>query len=557
MKKILFLIVVLTFLTPLSVPAHAEIILDDGFIDKSRVDPAKTTARVDTENHCVLLPRQSLSSAVSVMENGIGYATASKDGVTLYEYDDAAGTMAANSAYSCPWVTDATGVSIRQDNLNVWAITSDSVACYRFNGAGMSNDPALKTTGLINVLSVAAFKSKDSALLLQSDGNKAKITRYDAGANLNPALVFTPDIENPVSVSMVSDSPDFRLFTKTAVYYFMYDDAGSTYIEDPAKRISGLAEVISGSSDDMGNSILTNAGLGYYINNDTGGASRVDVYSPGPANKPVAVSLKPGTYEQIFVDEDGNVQWWTYDDAASGMARVPGLEVSGLNLNRGYAHPGEYYSVVLNTAVSYDAAYLTVAEDKPAGTSISYSVSSDGGGSFVPIIAGSWTAVPRGRNFVLKAVLDTSDPQQTPKLLHVTLEADEDYILEGNILPYPAERGRNVTISARAVRLTTGAPAMLDSCTARYPLETKKNGEPALADGQLPVDAAMVYNAASGFWEHTFTVPEKTAGGRWPDDGAYLASITGVSGAAQKQITLDLEVKGNILRRLIIRTINW
>ncbi|MCL6479233.1 MAG: hypothetical protein K6T65_12635, partial [Peptococcaceae bacterium] len=327
--------------------------------------------------------------------------------------------------------------------------------------------------------------------------------------------------------------------------------------EDPARRITGLSDVVSAGSDETGNSVLTSTDLGYYMNNGTGGASRVEVYSPGPVNSPVAVSLRPGTYDQVFIDENGNVQWWTYDDAAGGMARVPSLEVSGLDLNWGYAHPREYYSVVLKTVPPCDAACLTVAEDKPAGTLISYYISSDGGSSFTPITPGGWTAVSKGSNFVLKATLDTADTQQTPRILQVTLEVDEDFIITGNISPYPAERGRNVTISARAVRLTTGAPVMLDSCAVRYPLETKKNGEPALAGGQLPIDAPMIYNAVSGFWEYTFTVPEKTVAGRWPDDGVYLVCITGLLETAQKQITLDLEVNGNILGRLIIRTVSW
>ncbi|MCL6611107.1 MAG: hypothetical protein K6T66_06160, partial [Peptococcaceae bacterium] len=393
--------------------------------------------------------------------------------------------------------------------------------------------------------------------LLQREGGKARITRYDAGSTLNPALVFQPDITDPVKISMVNHSPDFVLFTKTAAYYFSWDDAGGTYVEDPARRITGLAGVVSAGSDETGHSVLTSSDLGYYMNNDEGGAARVEVFSPGPVSNPVAVSLKPGTCEQIFLDENGNVQWWTYDDALGRMVRDPGLEITGLDLNRGYAHPRSYFSKAVNTATPYDAARLTVTEDRPAGTSITYYVSSDGGAAFTAVTPDTWTAVPGGNSFVVKAVLDTTDPQQTPKILHVTLEVEEDLILEGQITPQPAERGRNATISARAVSLTSGAAVTLDSCSVRYPLETKADGSPALPDGQLPADAAMVYNPATGWWEHTFTVPEKTVDDRWSDDGVYLVEVTGSREHAVKKKVLNLEIRGNILRRLIIRTINW
>lgn len=540
-----------------SVPAQAAVILDDGFVNTDLVDQSGTTARVDTVNHRVVLPRQSLAGSLSMMEYGIGYAVASASGIALYEYDDATGVMTENIDYSCPWVTDATGVSLRQDNLNIWAITSDSLAYYRFDGAGMSNDPALKVSGLKNVLSVAAFKRQDSALLLENAGNRPRITRYDAVSGLTPALVFCPAVSEPVSVAMVDHSPDFRLFTKTAVYYFMYDEAGNTYIEDPAQRITGLHQVVSGSSDEVGNSILTGGDLSYYINDIAGGAGRVDVYSPGPVEGPVSVSLRPGTYDQILLNQAGDVEWWCHDDAAGRMVREPGLEVSGLSLNSGYFHPGEYYSTILNTATDYDAVRLTVSEDKPAGTSVGYFISSDGGNSFVSVAPGVWTAVPRGSRFVLKAVLDTADPRETPGILHVTLEADEDLTLEGSISPNPAERGREVTISVRAVSRTAGSVKALDSCTARYPLETRADGEPALSEGRLPAEVAMTYQEVSGAWQHTFTLPEKSVEGRWPDDGVYLVGITGMSGTHPKKLTLSLEISGNILGRLIIRTIRW
>jgi len=553
LKYRLLLIILFIFFCFIS-PVYAETILDEGFTTTNMVDLTKTTARLDTLNNYVLLPRQSLTTSINSLENSTGYATASKEGIRLYEYNDATGRVEQNNVYSCPWATDATGVSIRQDNLNIWAITPDSIACYKFDGAGMSDDPALKTTGLVDVLSVAAYKAGDSALVLQGSGNKAKITRYEAGVNLNPALVFQPDISDPVSVSMVNDSPDFKLFTKDSVYYFSYDEAGGTYIEDPARKIAGLSGVISGSSDEAGNSILNNTAVSYYINNDAGGASRVEVLSPGPVNMPVAVSQKPGAYEQVFIDENGNVQWWTYDDAVGRMVRDPNMEISGLSLNKGYAHPRTYFSVNVNTAAAYDAAYLTVNEDRPAGTSISYYISSDGGLGFTAVPAGRWAAIPSGSNFVVKAVLDTDDPQQTPKLLQVVLNVDQDMVLEGNIDPQPAERGRNVTISARAFRLTTGFAVTLDSCSVRYPLETKANGESALPDGEAPTDAAMLYNAG-GFWEHTFTVPEKSVDGRWADDGVYRVRVTGIKGLSQKQTIISFVLSGNIMGRLIIRSL--
>jgi len=556
LRKTLFISYILLLLIFLPTPVFAEIVLDDSFTDTSRVDLSQTTARVDIDNNCVLLPERSLANSVDMLKNSLGYAVASNSGITLYELDDATGTIASNPEFSCPWATDATGVSLRQDNLNIWAISESSVAYYRYNGSGMSNDPALKVSGLNNVLSVTAFKNKDSALVLQADGNLTRITRYDAGGSLNPSLVIEPGISDPVAVSMVNDSPDFRLFTKDTAYYYSYDDARGTYVEDPAKRITGLPDAVSASGDDIGSAVLTNTNAEYYMNNDTGGAARVDVFSPGPVSNPVAVSLKTGTYEQTIIDGDGNVQWWSYDDAAGRMVRDPSMEITGLTLNSGYAHPKAYYSKAMASSMSCNAAYLTVIDDIPAGTSVNYYVSSDGGSAYTAIIPGTWTAVPGGAAFVLKAVLDTTDTQVTPRIFQIRLECDADFAINGYVDPQPAERGRNVTISAAAVKMTTGEPVTLDTCEVEFPLPAKLDGDPALAPGDTSAIVDMVFNGATGRWEYTFTVPEKTVDNFWPDDGVYQTRITSFKYGVSKSTDVDLQISGNILRRLVIRTIN-
>lgn len=559
MKKLLPLIIMLTICFAAAGPAHAETVLNETFSDTSQIDLTKTTAKVDTTNQWVQLPEKSLTNAVDVLEDSIGYAVASKDGITLYEMDDSTGKITMNPAYSCPWATDATGVSLRQDNLNIWAITDTSLAYYKFSGFGMSDDPALKTTGLVNVISVAAIKNKDAALILQDQAGKAVVSRYEEiGGSLEKTLEIKPDIYDPVAISMVGNSLDFRLFTRNASYYFLYDDATGNYIEDPTKKITGLIDIISASSDTAGSAVLTESDLGYYMDDAEGGAARVDAFSVGPVDKPLTVSLKPGAYEMVFAGESGEVQYWIYDDAGDKMVRVPDLETTGLEFNKGYAHPRQYVSKVLTTDTEYDAVFLTAVNDVPDATSIKYYVSSDGGSSFNEVTLSTWCPVPKGNRFVVKAVLDTTDEQKTPKILQLNLQVEEDFQITGSVTPYPAERGRKVLISATVTRLTNpDEEVAMDVMRTTYPLEEKADGTPALPDGQSPVTRDMTYNAERRRWEHIFTVPEKTVDGYWPDDGVYQVKITAIKGSTQKELILNMEIKGHILNRLIIKTLTW
>lgn len=403
-------------------PANAVTILDEQFYDLSNIDTNKTTALVDLNNHWVQLPEQSLNSAITMLADSEGYFVASKNGIYLYERDDATGEVTLNLSFSVP-VVDATGVGVRQDNLNIWATTQDSIAYYKVTGSGVSSDPALKTTGLVDVLSIAAFNDRDSALLLQKAAdNKARITRYDAGATLSPALVFEPGITDPRNISMINKSPGFRLNTSDTSYYFAFDDATGNYVEDPARRITGLVDLMSGTGDDIGALLLTRNELAYYMNDDTGGAAKVTAYSPGPINKPVAAALRTGTFDQVFIDKDGKVYWWTLDDATGEVVRDPDMEVDGIELTIGYAHPREYASKILSSTRKYSLARITVNIDTPPGTSVNWYISSDGGFSLSSINPGEWTDVPEGNEFLVKGVLDTSDINQTPKINSIKLE---------------------------------------------------------------------------------------------------------------------------------------
>lgn len=417
-RILLLCLIILSLITP---RAEALTLLNEGFNDLSMIDTSKTTAMVDTTNHWVQLPSGSLTNAISMLGKDVeGFAVAGSNGISVYERDDATGMIAQNPAFSCPWATTATGVSVREDTLSIWAISPNTLAYYKASATGTSDDPSLKTSGLVDLLSVASFKKSDKALLLQNTvDNKAQVTLFEATSSLNQIKTFQPNISDPVSISMIDDSPDFRLNTKTASYYFIYDDATGNYIEDTSKKISGLINIISASSDQSGNALLSTTSLDYYMNNDTGGASKVTIFSPGGVSNPVAAALRPGSYDQAMIDVNGQLYYWTYDDATDQMVRDTSMEISGIPINKGYSHPAEYWSKAISTGASYSSVLLTANSTIPANTSITWYVSSNGGTSFIHVTPGVSSTVGLGNSFVVKAILDTTDSNVTPKVLPV------------------------------------------------------------------------------------------------------------------------------------------
>ncbi|WP_243113826.1 PKD domain-containing protein [Desulfofundulus salinus] len=151
-------------------------------------------------------------------------------------------------------------------------------------------------------------------------------------------------------------------------------------------------------------------------------------------------------------------------------------------------------------------------------------------------------------------------PQLEPKWsdwYRQTLTVLDSFRVIGSIEPNPGERGRNVTIRASAVRISNGQPVEIDSMKVIIPLPQNPDGSAALPPGGSSHEAWMTYNPADKTWSYTYTIPERTVHGRWPDDGTYLVKVVGYRNGTAREDVMLLEIKGHIQRRLIIRTLSW
>lgn len=83
---------------------------------------------------------------------------------------------------------------------------------------------------------------------------------------------------------------------------------------------------------------------------------------------------------------------------------------------------GKYvYSTAQTTASPVTNVTLSANTVTPAGTGITYEISTDGGTSWTSVTNGANTVVPSGTNLVFRALLQTSDPAYTPELLDYAL----------------------------------------------------------------------------------------------------------------------------------------
>lgn len=539
MYRYLLLIV---FLLALPGPVWAVTVFEDDFNNTLNVDMTKTTAVVDTADSSVRLPSMNIPNAVAMNKYGDGYAVVTKTGIQMYEYDDSTGSVQLNNTFSVPFITDAIGVAIRQDNVNIWAIRQDGVQYVKFNGSAMADDPALKASGIGQVFSVDAWENTDKAVVLLKNGNNAQLKVYNAqtGSLVNE-LTQNISIQDPVAVSIVKGTADLRVATKDSIYYLMYDDASGQYVEDTAKKITGLSNIISLSSDDSIHAVTSSLNAQLILDNDTGGGTPVGAYSIGAVSGAYAISLKPGSYDQAIVTSAGEVQYWRYDDAAGKMVRDSSMEKTGLQLVGGYITPKEYWSKVFSTAEDYEEVRLTVLQDVPSNTSITYWVSTNGGINFTQVLPDTWTSVPIGHDFVVKAVLDTTNKEVTPKILYVKLEASTLEIKNLTVTAIAQNKdGQSLPTNVFPVEAKAGADVIFEVTTEGF-------AENVWADFTTGANVVLTpkqpISENINVWWGSFVVPVDAV-----DPSSIGVTITAQRGVKQKHLTVNpfINVRGKI-----------
>ena len=549
MKKLLFCVPICALFVlvvlALPPPSFAVTLLDDDFNDLNNVDTANTTAVVDTANGWVILPTVPLSSAVDVRKEGWEYAVATRNGIEVYTYDDAAGAMVKNNALSISAETDAIGVACRDDEPSIWALTPDSLTLYKYNAGGMQTSPSQKVTGLTGVLSVSAWNGLDKAALLSKTAdNRARVEIYrDVSGTVNRVFTLDTDLLDPVALCTVPNTPDFILATKTATYYYCYDDATGNYVQHPAKKALGLSGLKSVSARDDGSFVaVEGSDANFYMFSDSG-ALKAGVLSKAGLNKPVSVSIKPGEYEYAVLTSSGEVEYWMYD--GTGMVKNSSLSKSGLSLNIGYISPGEYRSKVIVAPVNYDEVKVTADVDLPTGTGVDFYVSADGGVNFTHVANGVWTTVPAGRNFAVKAVLTTTNPAVSPKLLRIRLEATSLSVSNLRVLAIAAnDPGQVLPTSSFPVKVKIGAMVQFEVTTTGY-------AEQVWAAFTIGPDSSLVPLILLGppvpennTWRGTYVVPGDAV------EGATIGiTITAQRGNLQKHLVQNpfILVQGSVL----------
>lgn len=520
----------------------AATLLNDSFDSTALVDSGHTTARVDTSRGLVELKKRGAASAISLVPGQpYQYAVVTKDGVRFFTLDAATGAMSENPALSVPGITDAVGVVVNE-GLSMWVLTETELRRYDFDGSGMSLNPVLTVTGLADVLSVSASPAGDSVMVLSRSGaGTGAVTYFQQGPDgmvAVPALSTDTGMADPVGACLVPGSPDLLAASKSEVRYYSFDGQG--YAQNPSLSAAGLSGAVSVSAPSASSyAVIEDSRVSYYLSQG-GGVQRADALSTGPIDSPAAVAARPDAYEYAVLTGAGEVRYYTFDQSSGGMRENPALFVSGLDLTLDYVSPGEYRSRAVSGG-PYSEVRLTAEQDLPAGTSVTWEVSTDGGASFTAVTPGVWATVPRGSSFVVRAVLATSDRKVTPQVMRVVLEATEfkleNLTVTAAAAPAP---GQALPSASFPVRVQAGSEVVFSVDTSGY----AESVSALLSDGtQVALTAASPGGSEDNIWTGRFTVPPDIA------QGVVLGiTVTAYRGTATKDLSVPafIRVEGRV-----------
>jgi hypothetical protein len=403
--------------------ASAETILTDDFSTVAKVNTGATTAYYNAPNTWYQLPKIQTPQGIALAEYGNEYAVMDGGTVKFFQYNSGSNSM-VNAPNLDISVTNPLGLAMRKDERSLWAFSNTDVKRYDFDGSGMVYNSNLSVLGLNGVISVASQPYQDSmAVLTRDSNNKGVITYYQLDSNgnfiQNPLLSFNTGITNPLTVSLVSGSPDLVVTDDAGSHYFSYAN-GTGYTENAGLSKYGLSNATGHDEHDSTLTAMENGKVNRYLY-DGSKMTYSSVLSANNTDQAIALSTRRDNYDFAYVTDAGNVNYYTFN--GTNMVLNPYLSTTGLSMLGGYYTPKRYQSVAVNASKPCDLVRLTTTEQNDAGGSVQYSVSSDGGSTWTPITAGSWNQVPLGTQFIARAGLQTTNTTSTPRLLDVKLEA--------------------------------------------------------------------------------------------------------------------------------------
>lgn len=374
------ILVLLLLLIPIKTHAATWEWIED-FTTNTLVDLAESNAYVyiHPDEGYAELPTLGIAATLRLKEDSYDQVLVTSAGIEYFSFTGA--EMEKNPILSVD--TNGSGIAIRQDSYSVWMMTDNEITRLDFDGGGMSNNDFLKITGRKNIVSISSQPHSDELAVLQRGEDGVGVIEYfglaaDGGGELvmDSLISFTAVATgSPVDVAVVPDTMDIIYATENAVIYYHFDEGSMSYIQNPFLSVTGLSDIKGLSVHDGGFAVLRADQKEHYL--FTGEEmAYVESLSRDVPTGTVSIALKPDSYDFAVLNQDGKTHYYNFD--GEGYVLNEALSAQGTQVPTGYYSPRNYVSKPINIEEETTGLVLTVTEEKPAGTTIQYSLIVDG-----------------------------------------------------------------------------------------------------------------------------------------------------------------------------------
>lgn len=522
MLKLILLLSILIISTPARTDGAVDLI-NDTFVDNSRIDLVHTTAEVDTENGWVTLGLKNLTNSLILYKDNYEITLINNDAVETYQYNGT--NMELNHRRSINGgLNEPISIAGSSGEYIVLEKDTNEASWYHFDGTGMVKNGSLSISALTDPKALDVITGTyDFALL---DGNQIKRYNYDGTGmvQISP-LSFCITGGNPIGISIENEGYTTLILDKVYKKIFCYCFNGTSISKESTKSLERAGELIkptSLSADKDGGLYLITDGNSIKAYNYTGSAM---IYNPllslEGLNRPLAVAIKPGLYDYAVLIHDANdhpqVAYYAFN--GTGMEEVEQLKITGLE-DIPYANDQVLRGRDIDVGHGISALKLQAEVELPAGTSITWEVTVDGINWNNAVIGNKVTFAVPGNKPNYRATLHTDDKMITPKILSVQLLDASLSVSSLQILNIigPAIPGNPELPTKSQVMIWSGY-------NVTFQIETAGSAECVVADIYIDKDIITLSSETgdlvrtyplesfSNIWTGTFHTDAKTARG--------------------------------------------
>lgn len=373
----------LGFILTLVTTAHAlaasgDVIFEDSFTNRSKVNTYETTAVVDTVKGEVRLPQTTGNQSFTIKEDSL---LVQNGGLVELYLRDVDGSFIKALDYTDEEVIS---LSFTGQGFSHYSLKKDgTVTKMEFASDEFLENPIYKLSGFKSAVTIAGAQGK----VFVGETNNHVSWFVEGEEALHQIEEIALSFEDNLSQVAIGSGEKVIVSGKESIHLFRFDGEG--YVSNPLEELAGLGYGVEGDEDEI---------IGESSNTITSFRSGMEILSFNH-NGAIAVQALPGG--KIYIRDGNSITEYAFD----GTEMIPVNTLSGLSpFESEYLSPRQYQSKLFSFPEPTKRFLIEALTSTPGNTTVNFRVSPDGV-NFYPVINGVVELPLESSQLVVRATL--------------------------------------------------------------------------------------------------------------------------------------------------------